>query len=321
MPADDFNALAASYRQELLAHCYRMLGSVHDAEDLVQETLLRGWRGYDRFDGRSSLRTWLYRIATNACLSALASTHRRVLPSGLGTATDNGGVDLVRADEVSWLTPLPTSERAGQAQDPSEVTMLRASTRLALVAAFQRLPARQRAVLLLVDVVGLRTAEAAEFLGITVNAGRSLLQRARAALADDPPAEDDVSADPELDEKVLRRYLDAFEAADIRRLAELLRDGVTYEMPPIATWFRGRDAVREHWTRRVFRQPRRALPLWANGCPAVATYVQGSDGDFRAHAIEVLEIQGGLISRVVVFLHPDLFPRFGVPRTLSGTTG
>ncbi|MFF6995465.1 RNA polymerase subunit sigma-70 [Streptomyces sp. NPDC008313] len=318
MPADDFTALASSYRQELLAHCYRMLGSVHDAEDLVQETLLRGWRGYDRFDGRSSLRTWLYRIATNACLSALTSTHRRVLPSGLGTATDDGHTDLVHADEVSWLTPLPTPGPVRQAQDPAAIAVLRSGTRLALVAAFQRLPARQRAVLLLVDVVGFRIAESAEFLGISVNACRSLLQRARAALADDPPDEDEISADPAPDEELLRRYLAAFESADTQRLAELLRDGVTYEMPPIATWFRGRDAVRDHWTRRVFRQPVRALPLWANGAPAAATYTQGPDGAFRAHAIEVLETRGGLISRVVVFLHPELFPHFGVPRTLSG---
>ncbi|MER8006647.1 RNA polymerase subunit sigma-70 [Streptomyces sp. NPDC094149] len=320
MPTDDFTALAASYRHELLAHCYRMLGSVHDAEDLVQETLLRGWRGYDRFDGRSSLRTWLYRIATNACLSELAGTHRRVLPSGLGTAAEDGGADLVHADEVAWLTPLPTPGRTAHAQDPSEVTVLRASTRLALVAAFQRLPARQRAALLLVDVVGFRIAEAAEFLGTSVNACRSLLQRARAALAADPPAEDDIRPDPEVDEEVLRRYLEAFEAADTRRLAELLRSGVTYEMPPIATWFRGREAVCDHWTRRVFSKPRRALPLWANGCPAMAVYMEDAGGDMRAHAIEVLETQGGQVSRVVVFLRPELFPHFGVPDVLRGAS-
>jgi RNA polymerase sigma-70 factor (ECF subfamily) len=186
------------------------------------------------------------------------------------------------------------------------------------VAAFQRLPARRRAVLLLVDVVGFRVAEAAEFLGVTVNACRSLLQRARAALAEDPPTEDDVTVEPALDEEVLRSYLAAFEAADVQRLAELLRDGVTYEMPPIPTWFRGRDAVRDHLARRVFRRPLRALPVRANGCPAVATYVQDPEGDFRAHAIEVLETEGGLISRVVVFLNPELFPHFGVPRVLSG---
>ncbi|MGW3095028.1 RNA polymerase subunit sigma-70 [Streptomyces sp. NPDC001102] len=320
MPTDDFTDLASSYRQELLAHCYRMLGSVHDAEDLVQETLLRGWRGYDRFDHRSSLRTWLYRIATNACLTALASTHRRVLPSGLGTAAEDGGTDLAQADEIAWLTPLPTPGRTAHAPDPSQVTVLRASTRLALVAAFQRLPARQRAMLLLVDVVGFRIAEAAEFLGISVDACRSLLQRARAALAADPPSEDDIRPDSEVDEEVLRRYLEAFEAADTRRLAELLRSGATYEMPPIATWFRGRDAVCDHWTRRVFTKSRRALPLWANGCPAMAVYMEDADGAMRSHAIEVLETQDGHISRVVVFLRPELFPHFGVPDVLTGAS-
>jgi RNA polymerase sigma-70 factor, ECF subfamily len=183
-PGEDFARLADPYRRELLAHCYRMLGSFPDAEDVVQETLLRAWRGYDGFGGRSSLRTWLYRIATNACLTALQSRRRRVLPSGLGNATDDpADADLTRLDSVPWLGPAPT--RTLGEDDPATIVALRDTTRLALLAAFQRLPPRQRAVLLLVEVVGYHPAEAAEFLGITTTAVRSLLQRARTALAAD----------------------------------------------------------------------------------------------------------------------------------------
>ena len=316
-PVGSFAELADPFRSELLAHCYRMVGSVHDAEDLVQETLLRAWRGYENFDGRSSLRTWLYRIATNTCLTALGSTHRRVLPSGLGAGTmDSERADLRHLDDVSWLEPAPTSELAGPAADPASIVALRDSTRLALVAAFQRLPARQRAVLLLVDVVGYTPAEVTGLLDVTATAVRSLLQRARATLASDTPIQEHVVPTPDLDSGLLDRYLRAFESADTAALADLLHAGVEYEMPPIPVWFLGRQAVLDHHTRRVFSHGRRGIPTSANGYPALATYIQTADGSFAAHGIQVIESYAGLIARVPVFLGNELFPTFGLPLSL-----
>ncbi|WP_203919144.1 RNA polymerase subunit sigma-70 [Rugosimonospora africana] len=313
---DEFAELADPYRRELLAHCYRMLGSLHDAEDLVQDTLIRAWRGYENFDGRSSLRTWLYRIATNACLTALRSHHRRVLPSGLGVAVDDPrNADLTRADAVPWLDPIPTARLAEQPDDPATIVAIRDSTRLALVAAFQRLPVRQRAVLLLVEVVGYRPAEAGEFLGIGPVAARSLLQRARSTLADVPPYDQRPDA-ARVDEAVLNRYLAAFEADDSAAIAELLREDVEYEMPPFPIWFRGRAAVLDHLHRRVFTRSRRSIRTSANGYPAIATYSESADGRFLPHAIHLLETDGESIARIVVFIDRALFPSFGLASSL-----
>ncbi len=313
-----FADLAAPYRRELLAHCYRMVGSIHDAEDLVQETLLRAWRGYDRFDGRSSLRSWHYRIATNTCLTALASTHRRVLPSGLGAGTsDAGSIELPRLEDVAWLEPAPTAQLTNQPADPASIVSLRDTTRLALVAAFQRLPARQRAALMLVDVVGYTPAEAGELLDLTVTAVRSLLQRARSALAADTPTADGTVPTPDLDADLLGRYLRAFETADTEALTRLLAADVHYEMPPVRVWFTGRDAVLDHHARRVFTRGRRAaLVTSANGYPALATYSESADGGFTAHGLQVIEAEAGLITRVTVFLDEALFPIFGFAPTL-----
>ncbi|HEX6449694.1 MAG TPA: RNA polymerase subunit sigma-70 [Trebonia sp.] len=317
-PGEDFARLADPYRRELLAHCYRMLGSFPDAEDLVQETFLRAWRGYDQFGGRSSIRTWLYQIATNACLTALQSRHRRVLPSGLGHSADEpAGADLARVESVPWLGPAPT--RALGDDDPATIIALRDSTRLALLTAFQRLPPRQRAVLLLIEVVGYRPAEAAEFLGVTTTAARSLLQRARETLAGDASpgaAPSGATPDPTVDQEILRRYLAAFKASDTAALAALLREDIDYEMPPIALWFHGIPAVLDHHDRRVFRHPRRALATSANGYPAAAAYTPGADGAFRPHALHVLETDGARITRIVVFLDGSLIRHFGLPITV-----
>jgi RNA polymerase sigma-70 factor (ECF subfamily) len=316
-----FAELADPYRGELLAHCYRMVGSIHDAEDLVQETLLRAWRGYGRFDGRSSLRTWLYRIATNTCLTALGSSHRRVLPSGLGPGTsDSESADLRRLDDIAWLEPAPTSQLTSHPADPAAIVTLRDSTRLALVAAFQRLPARQRAALMLVDVVGYTPKEAAELLGVAVTAVRSLLQRARAALAADTPIHDEVMPSPELDSELLERYLRAFETADTDALAQLLADDVQYEMPPVPVWFSGRNAVMDHHVRRVFTRGRRGVATSANGYPALATYTEAADGAYAAHGIHVIETEAGRITRVIVFLGRDLFPAFGLTSALPASS-
>jgi RNA polymerase sigma-70 factor (ECF subfamily) len=317
-----FAELADPYRGELLAHCYRMVGSIHDAEDLVQETLLRAWRGYDRFDGRSSLRTWLYRIATNTCLTALGSTRRRELPSGLGAGSpDSASADLRRLEDIAWLEPAPTSQLTSHPADPATIVTLRDTTRLALIAAFQRLPTRQRAALMLVDVVGYTPAEAAELLDVSVTALRSLRQRARVTLAADAPVQDHVVPSPELDRAVLERYLQAFETADTEALARLLAEDVRYEMPPVPVWFTGRQAVMDHHVRRVFTRRRRAVATSANGFPALATYTQIADGSYAAHGIQVIETRAGRITRVIVFLGEDLFPTFGFATSLPVSSG
>src|SRR5580698_685526 len=226
MPATEeaeFSRLAGPYRSELLAHCYRMLGSVHDAEDQLQETLLRAWRSYDQFEGRSSLRTWLYRIATNTCLRAIETRQRRPLPSGLGQPSDDPSGPLDGAQrEVPWLEPIPD---ALISTDPAAVVTSRTNIRLALIAALQYLPPKQRAVLILRDVLGWRAAEVADLLGMSVAAANSALQRARTQLESRAPAEDDVlePADPGTRD-LLARYAAAFEAADVAALTQLLHD-------------------------------------------------------------------------------------------------
>jgi RNA polymerase sigma-70 factor (ECF subfamily) len=315
--SDEFARLADPYRNELLAHCYRMLGSVHDAEDQVQETLLRAWRAYGDFEGRSSVRTWLYRIATNTCLRALETRSRRPLPSGLGQPADDpdGPVPVAHLD-VPWLQPFPDALTARGADDPAAVVTTRASTRLALIAALQYLPPRQRAVLILRDVLDWHAAEAAALLGMSTAAANSALQRARAQIANLTPAEDDIvePADPKVKE-LLAGYAAAFETADVARLTKLLRADAVLEMPPMAVWFAGRDRVSRFLRRRVLiRSGEFALrPLRANGQPAFAAYMRDAGGKFEAHAIQVLTVTSGGISRIVSFNDGGLFPAFGLP--------
>ena len=231
----EFARLTDPFRPELLAHCYRMLGSVHDAEDQVQETLLRAWRSFGQFEGRSSLRTWLYRIATNTCLRAIETRRRRPLPSGLGQPGDNPAGPMPAArPEVPWLEPFPDALLPADPSDPASIAASRAGIRLAFIAALQYLPARQRAVLILRDVLGWRASEVAELLGTTATATNSALQRARAQLEQAAPREDELRepADPG-DLALLDRYATAFENADIATLTGLLRDDVIFEMPPL----------------------------------------------------------------------------------------
>lgn len=311
---EEFIAQAAPFRAELIAHCYRMLGSVHDAEDLVQETYLRGWRGYSNFEERAALRTWLYRIATTACLRALENRARRVLPAGLGSGSIDPEVDLDGGDAAvhPWLEPLPDT------YTPESAFTARHSIRLAVVTAMQELPARQRAVLILRDVVQFSAAEVAELLETTPAAVNSALQRARTHLAEVAPTEDDV-ADP--DDAALRslldRYCAAFESGDIAALTELLRADVKLEMPPHPVWFDGRDAVTRFLAARAFSEPGDVamVPTTANAQPAVADYRRGADGVLAAHALHVLTAGDGGIATITVFLEPELFAVFGLSPT------
>src|SRR5579859_4434475 len=268
---EDFQTLAEPYRRELLAYCYRMLGSVHDAEDLVQETYLRAWKSYDRFEGRSSLRTLLYRIATNACLTALEGKGRRPMPSGLGAPSADPEAELVQRAEVPWLEPIPDVMVAGPA-DPAAIVTARESIRLALIAALQHLPSRQRAVLIMRDVLSWRAAEVAELLGTSTVAVNSMLQRARAQISELAPAEDTVTEPVTAQQRdLLDRYVAAFQEYDTGRLVELFTADAVWEMPPFTGWYQGPENIRRLTEGKCPAQGPGDLllrPAQANGQPA-----------------------------------------------------
>jgi RNA polymerase sigma-70 factor, ECF subfamily len=319
---EDFSRLADPFRRELLAHCYRMLGSLHEAEDLVQETYLRAWRAYDRFEGRSTLRTWLYRIATSACLSALESRGRRPLPAGLGTPSADPDEELVQQPEVPWLEPIPDAVVGAERTDPAAIVTSRESLRLALIAALQYLPPRQRAVLILRDVLAWRAAEVAEVLGTTTTAVNSILQRARAQLDQVSPSEDDlVEPTAAYQRELLDRYVTAFEDYDVSAIVELFTEDAVWEMPPFTSWYRGPEAI----SRLIaFRCPAsghgdfRLVPTGANGQPAFGMYMRGDDGLYHAFALHVLTLTGSGISHVVTFFDLRLFTAFGLPQARPG---
>jgi RNA polymerase sigma-70 factor, ECF subfamily len=308
---EDFIEQAAPFRAELIAHCYRMLGSVHDAEDLVQETYLRGWRGYQAFEERAALRTWLYRIATTACLRALQNRARRVLPAGLGDSSIDPDTSLdgnIGAHE--WLEPIP------DALTPETAVTARQSIRLAVMTALQELPARQRAVLILRDVVQFSAAEVAELLETTPTAVNSSLQRGGGRLAEVAPTEEDaVEPDDAERRELLDRYCAAFENADMAALTELLRADVKLEMPPLAVWFTGRDTVMRFLAARAFTKAGDIVMVQtaANAQPAVAEYRRNADGVMRAHSIHVLTMGAAGIAAITVFLDPALFSAFDLP--------
>src|SRR5512133_2491193 len=307
------------HRAAVTGHCYRMLGSLVEADDAVQETLVRAWRGLERFDGRASLGTWLYRIATNVCLDALADRARRERPIEMGPS---GTVDdpLVEHPRTHWLEPVPDARAVPADADPSERAILRQSIRLAFVAALQHLPPRQRAALLLAEVLGWSAAEIADALETSVPAVNSALQRARATLATrvvdegTPPLSETQAA-------LLERYVALFERYDVDALAALLREDAAFSMPPYALWLRGRDAVRA-WLlgRGAACRGSRMVPVGtANGQPAFAQYKPGGEGQpYRAWALAVLELSGDRISSWTSFLDVgELFPRFGLPLELA----
>lgn len=317
---DDFERRAGPFRRELLAHCYRMLGSVHEAEDLVQETMLRAWRSYGRFDDeRASLRTWLYRIATNACLTALEGARRRPLPSGLGAPGDDPEQPLVPAFDVPWLQPIPDAMLGATPGDPATIGAARGSLRLAFVAAMQYLPVRQRAILILRDVLGFPAVDVADILATTPAAVTSGLQRARARIAAVSATEDrtEEPSDP-ISRSLIDQYVAAFESADIPALTQLLTDQVVVEMPPVPLWLIGRQHYSQ-FIARVFRLrgPRwRMVPTAANGQPAVGAYVRGEGDAYNAHSVQVFTLTGSGISHNVVYQDPDLLETFDLPPTL-----
>jgi RNA polymerase sigma-70 factor (ECF subfamily) len=317
---EEFLPRAEPYRRELLAHCYRMLGSVHDAEDLVQETYLRAWRAYDRFEERSSLRTWLYRIATSACLTALESRGRRPLPSGLGAPSADPTAELAEQPEVPWLEPIPDAMVGGGPADPATIVTSRESIRLALIAALQHLPPRQRAVLILREVLNWRAAEVAELLGTTTAAVNSSLQRARAQISYVAPTEDAV-AEPSTPEQreLLQRYVAAFEKYDVAALVELFSADAVWEMPPFTGWYRSPgDIGRLVATQCPAKVPGdlRLIPTEANGQPAFGMYLRGADGEYHAFQLHVVHIAAAGIDHVAAFFDTSLFATFGLPATL-----
>jgi len=304
-----------AHRTALTGHCYRMLGSTVDADDAVQETLIRAWKGLDRFDGRASLGTWLYRIATNVCLDELASRERRARPmeeGPVGSTTDT----LTELPRTHWIEPIADARAIPADADPSELAILRQSIRLAFVAALQHLAPKQRAVLLLTEVLGWSAAEVAETLDTTAAAVNSALQRARAAIAGVNGSDPGVLSDSQT--RMLDRYVAAFERYDVDELASLLREDATFCMPPYALWLRGPQAVRT-WMTGVGCGCRgsRLLPTMGCGSPAFGQYRARPEGGHKAWGLIVLELGGDQIAGWNSFLDVEtLFPRFGLPMEL-----
>jgi RNA polymerase sigma-70 factor (ECF subfamily) len=322
-----FTAETERFRRELLAHCYRMVGSAQDAEDLVQETYLRAWRSYAGFEGRASVRTWLYRIATNVCLSALEPGRIRMLPSGLTGPCDgtDGPPRQVPPGEVAWLEPLPerwiapaADDRAGR--DPAAAVVARESLRLALIAGLQHLPARQRAILLLREVLVFSAAETAEILGTTTAAVKSGLQRARARLDElDPEPEALLEPTDERARALLDGYIAAFEHSDARLLEAVLRADATLEATPFRDWQAGRVNCVRMLDAYVLGAPGdwRMLATTANGQPAAVEYRRDADGVLRAQGVVVLAPTASGVASVVSFHDPVLVAAFGFPEVLA----
>jgi RNA polymerase sigma-70 factor, ECF subfamily len=314
---DGFDTATAPYRRELLAHCYRMTGSVYEAEDLVQETYLRAWRAFDRFEQRSSVRTWLYRIATNVCLTALDRRRRRPLPSGLGAPSPDPYAPPQPAPaDVRWLEPVPDRLVVDERGDPAEVVAARHSVRLALVAGLQVLAPRQRAALILCDVLALPAAEAAKLLDVSTVAVKSLLQRARTRLADLSLTDDDL-AEPtdEGARRVLDRYLAAFEQSDMAAIERLLADDAVLEMSGTTTWLSGKATCVPFIAAQAIGQAGdwRMIPLLANGQLAAGAYHWDNAGSHQPFAIVVLATTATHITHISLFGDPALFPLFDLP--------
>jgi RNA polymerase sigma-70 factor (ECF subfamily) len=298
------------YRRELTGYCYRMLASPFEAEDAVQETFIRAWRAYDRFEGRAALKSWLYRIATNVCLDMLGSKERRIMPMDLGPAQEPVAENLNVRDEATWIQPIP---------DPADVAVEHDTIRLAFIAALQHLPPRQRAALILCEVLRWQASEVAELLDTTTASVNSALQRARATIddakiGDGPPALDDA------DRALLDRYVDAFQRYDIGALTALIREDASQSMPPFDMWLEGRDDIFTWWFGPgIGCKGSKVFPVgFANGSPAFAQYKPSEGGGYEPWALQVLELSEGRIGELTFFLDTaTLFPLFGMPLELD----
>ena len=310
--SDDLDRALEGHRRELTAYCYRMLGSAFEAEDAVQETLIRAWKGYDRFEGRAALRSWLYRIATNVCLDMLNGRERRARPMDLGPAQEPIIENLNTLPEVTWITPMP---------DPEDVAVEHETIKLAFVAALQHLPPRQRAALILCEVLRWQATEVAELLDTSVASVNSALQRARATLAASNVSSTGPS--PKLSEDdcaLLARYVEAFERYDIEALTSLIQEDATQSMPPFDMWLKGRDDIFAWWWGPgIGCKGSRVIPtVSANGSPAFGQYKPTEDGGYEPWALQVLELEAGKIVEFTFFLDTaTLFPLFGLPPRLD----
>jgi RNA polymerase sigma-70 factor (ECF subfamily) len=306
------------YRRELTGYCYRMLGSAFEAEDAVQDTMVRAWRSLDRFEGRSALRSWLYRIATNVCLDQLAGRERRARPMDLGPSRTNDDAIGGTRPEAAWVTPIADGRSLPDAGDPADLAVARETIRLAFVAALQHLPPRQRAVLILREVLRWSASEVAELLQTSVASVNSSLQRARATLASS-----DLSTSRPVESSqrdLLDRYVDAFERYDMQSLTALLHEDATQSMPPYEMWISGRENVLAWWFGQgIGCRGSRLVPVAANGSPAFGQYrPSGPNGEHEPWALQVLELSGDTIVGFTAFLDTErLFPLFGLPLTLD----
>jgi RNA polymerase sigma-70 factor, ECF subfamily len=309
------------YRSELTAYCYRMLASPFEAEDAVQETFLRAWKSLDRFEGRAALRSWLYRIATNVCLDMLSGRERRARPMDLGPAREPLEANLNTLPEIAWIQPIPDAAVAAAEGDPAEAAVSRETIRLAFVAALQHLPPRQRAVLLLCEVLRWKASEVAELLRTSVASVNSALQRARATLEESELSTTDAPSVDEADEELLARYVEAFERYDMEALTSLIRDDANQSMPPYDLWLRGRDDVLAWWLGPgIGCKGSRVIPTGsANGSPTFGQYKPSESGQgYDPWALQVLEIEDGKIVEFTFFLDTNtLFPLFGLPPRLE----
>ncbi|MDX6440351.1 MAG: polymerase sigma-70 factor, subfamily [Gaiellales bacterium] len=316
----DLDRRLEEHRRELTAHCYRMLGSPFEAEDAVQETLIRAWKGFDRFEGRAALRSWLYSIATNVCLDMLNGRERRARPMDLGPAREPIEANLNVLPETTWIQPIPDGLVTPEG-DPADVAVAHETIRLAFVAALQHLPPRQRAALILCEVLRWQATEVAELLDTSVASVNSALQRARSTLAagnvsttDAPPPLNDS------DRALLARYVDAFEQYDIETLTSLIQEDAKQSMPPFDLWLRGRDDILTWWFGPgIGCKGSRVIPTTAaNGSPAFGQYKPSPDGGYEPWALQVIELEAGRIVEFTFFLDTaTLFPLFGLPARLD----
>jgi RNA polymerase sigma-70 factor (ECF subfamily) len=320
--AQELEQRLEEHRRELTAYCYRMLASPFEAEDAVQETFIRAWRGFDRFEGRAALRSWLYRIATNVCLDMLDGRERRARPMDLGPAREPVAENLSVLPEVTWIEPIPDGVVVTAEADPADVAVARETIRLAFVAALQHLPPRQRAVLILCEVLRWKASEVAELLDTSVASVNSALQRARATLeASNASAADPAPQLDESDRELLARYVAAFEAYDMDALTSLIHEDATQSMPPFDLWLTGRDDIFKWWLGPgIACRGSRVIPtIAANGSPAFGQYKPSESGSgYEPWALQVLELEAGRIAELTFFLDTErVFPLFGLPPRLD----